>query len=105
MVGVVHEMVAVAVIDSYVAVGLVVMVAHGERRFAADDVLVVDVRGVGVFQRGVDRVVADELHQRVVRPGFPCLAEVIAHLGVERILLEVEVVLRAIGAVVRQRDQ
>ena len=96
--GVVDEVVAVAVVDPGDAVGAVVGVAQRERGFATDDVLMVDVAGFGVFELRVDGVVADEVHYGVVRLELPAVAEVVAELQVAVRLPEVEVLDRAVGA-------
>ena len=103
--GVFDEVVAVAVVDADGAVGAAVGVAQSERGFAADDVLAVDVGGGGVFYPGVDGVVAYEVHQGVVGLESPIVAEVVAELGVDAGLPEVEVFHCAVGASVAGGDE
>ena len=73
MVGVVNVVVAVAVIDAGGAGGQGVAVADSYRRLPAGDVLVVHGLASRVAQSRIYRVVAAEVHKRIVGVGLPLL--------------------------------
>ncbi len=65
----------------------------------------IDVGRLRVGQSGINGVVAGEVHQRIVGPYLPSSAYVIANLGINALLLEIEIVTDAIRPVISHGDE
>ncbi len=102
MAWIIDIMVAVAVINPPRAVSLAITVRNRHRSLPPRYILVIYVGRFWIRQPRINRVIPQEVHQRIISIGAPAVAEIISHLGIPAPLAEIEMRHIAVCAVVGQ---